>query len=205
MDKIQKRREQENQSTRLREVLSALKKHGISQKAISVDCKISEDKLSRLKTGEKIKNIPDSFLEELQKNYHINPKYIRLESEHLWDIFDEKLDCFEKFVDSWETVAKEKNDYLQISMDPNFYKFLLGVDKAKLFAENDNVLAAEIERLANLYTPSSKSADYVVIPVEPFIDIIRTTKDEKKHLSELLDFLNYEDFIEDDKEDSAKN
>lgn len=34
MDKIQKKREQENQSTRLREVLSALKKHGISQKAI---------------------------------------------------------------------------------------------------------------------------------------------------------------------------
>ena len=67
MDKIQKKREQENQSTRLREVLSALKKHGISQKAISVDCKISEDKLSRLKTGEKIKNIPDSLLEELQK------------------------------------------------------------------------------------------------------------------------------------------
>ena len=75
-------------------------------------------------------------------------------------------------------------------MDPNFYKFLLGVDKAKLFAENDNVLDAEIELLAKLYTPSSKSADYVVIPVEPFIDIIRTTKDKKKHLSELLDFLN---------------
>ena len=152
--------------------------------------------MSNFKSG-KIKYIPDDFLNRLREKYLINPKYIRLESDFMLNILEKKLYYFEKFVTGWSTVTKNDNKFLHISMDPNFYAFLLDIEKVKLFAIDGKDYKAKVERLNEIYSPSSETKEYIVIPRNVFIKLLQDAKEKEKKLSEVIDLLEYTDYIDD--------
>ncbi len=189
-------KELDMQRKRLENVLIYLKANGISQKEIAAECNYGQDELSNFKSG-KIKYIPDDFLNRLREKYLINPKYIRLESDIMLNILEKKLYYFEKFVTGWSTVTKNDNKFLHISMDPNFYAFLLDIEKVKLFAIDGKDYKAKVERLNEIYSPSSETKEYIVIPRNVFIKLLQDAKEKEKKLSEVIDLLEYTDYIDD--------
>ena len=187
----------EKQRERLSKVCEYLKSKGISQRDIVDEVDITEDKLSHLKSG-KILHITDEFLDKLHDSYNINPKYIRLESDIMIDISGTKLENFESFVDSWDTVKRGDKSYLHITMDRNFYKFLISVDKAKLLLKNSSVLEDEINRLRTESILDDSPEEFVVIPKNSFIEIIQEEKEDRKNLNEVIDFLEHIDYCDDE-------
>ncbi len=121
------------QRNRLKIVCEYLKSTGISQRDIADEVDCNEDKLSHLKSG-KIKYIPDELLSKLHKAYNINPNYIRIRSDILLDMVGHKFEQFESFVDSWNTVKKGNHEYLHITMDQNFYNFLIATNRSNIIS-----------------------------------------------------------------------
>lgn len=187
----------EKQRERLSKVCEYLKSKGISQRDIVDEVDITEDKLSHLKSG-KILHITDELLEKLHDSYNINPKYIRLESDIMIDISGTKLEKFESFVDSWDTVNRGDKSYLHITMDRNFYNFLISVDKAKLLFENSSVLEDEINRLRKESILYDSPEEFVIIPKNSFIKIIQEDKEDRENLNEVIDFLEHIDYCDDE-------
>lgn len=82
-------------------------------------------------------------------------------------------------------------------MDPNFYAFLLDIEKVKLFAIDGKDYKAKVERLNEIYSPSSETKEYIVIPRNVFIKLLQDAKEKEKKLSEVIDLLEYTDYIDD--------
>lgn len=177
------------QRDRLTEVLSYLKQKGISQSSISRKLDIDETTISHLKSG-KIKQIPCDFLEQLQAEYSINPSYIRLESSCMLDTTGTKFCNFEKFVDSWNVLENNSHKYLHLTIDRNFYDFLLEtVDVRHATDKGISSFNAEIENLKELYSGEPVPEEFVLIPRNNFIEIIKDKKQNKKYLNEVLDLI----------------
>lgn len=199
------------QQKRISEVFEFLKKQGISQRDI-VDCfesdsKIDATTLSHYKSG-KIKNIPDNFLLKLQEKYNINPLYIRQQSDCMLtnDIIGLKLSNFKAFVDSWDiverhTIDQEKNqvpeEFIHIVMDRNFYDFLIDLEKAKKVTENGiSCLQEETENLKEIFSGEPKLQEFVLIPRNNFIEIVKDIVEKRKTFEELIDASEYATYLE---------
>lgn len=179
------------QRDRLSEVLSYLKEKGISQSNISRKLDIDETKISHFKSG-KIKQIPSDFLEQLQSEYNINPNYIRLESSCMLDTTGTKFYNFEKFVDSWNVLENDLDKYLHLTIDRNFYDFLLEtIDVRHATDKGISSFNAEIENLKELYSGEPLPEEFVLIPRNNFIEIIEDKKQKMKCLNEVLDLMEH--------------
>lgn len=179
----------EKQRERFKEVLKILKKQGISQKMISDKLGRTEDYLSSLKSG-KIQKIPDDVLSCLQENFNVNPAYVRGDSSFPLHDIGKPFEHFEKFAPEWETVKHGDRSYLYLSMDSNLYEFLLEVDNIRLAGASGSIDEdVSIKNLKQLYSGSPVEQKYIVIPCDDFQEIIKTSKEHRKQLTEVLDIM----------------
>lgn len=188
------------QQMRLEKVLKILKERGITQKEVAVAIGTDEGTLSSLKSG-KVKNIPPEISKALEEKYAINPYYISGESEMMFTQYLKELKHFDQFVKKWDTVesSKEgsKRKYLHLFLDKNFYDFLIEVNAIRL-AEAEGILTAsdEIRNSAHLHTAMPDIQEFVLLPKNNFLEILRSTKEEKEKLEEVIDFLEHIDYLD---------
>lgn len=191
-------KELKKQRERYSAVIDYLKTQGKSQKKICDTIgKYDEATLSGFKSGTP-KYIPDDLLERLHKFYNINPLYIRLESDFMLDMEWEKFNSFVSFVDSWDTVIRGDNSYLHFTMDKAFYDFLISVDKIKLTENNFSNFEDVLKNVKDKYTKDLGTDEYVVIPKNEFIQIVKSSVEDRKQLSEVIDILEHSDYINED-------
>lgn len=198
------------QRERLKEVFSYLKSMGYSQKDIADELSKSADKklqridestLSSYKSG-KIKHIPNNLLEELHNIYNINPDYIRLESNLMFDNFGDKYKHFDKLFQSWHainTTSRNLNgkDYdtpkIYLEMDRNFFDFLFDIYKVKCFEqEGIHISPDEIENLKKLYDSKDGKPniqEFVLLPRTTYCEIIDDRTEKNKKANEVLSIL----------------
>lgn len=185
---------------RFSEMLKVLKSKGIKQ--IDIINKISEDFLcnetvfSHLKSG-KIKNIPNDLIKALHKHYNINPNYLLLKSDSLFDTSEIKLEHFENFVDDWNIVESGEDKYLHLTLDRNFYDFLLNWFRVKEIITSEGISSHEQEKdtLKELYHSTPSPEEFVLIPRNNFIEIVSDDVKNYKQLSEVLDLLDYKSYL----------
>ncbi len=195
----------DKQRARFKEVLDYLKNQGISQQELADKCNLEPTQITSYKSG-KIQFIPDEFLKEMQKHYNINPKYIRLTSDCMFDIIGMKFSNFETFVDSWDTVEKpeinkdgtqETKKYLHFTMDKNFYNFLVEVDTARLAVDAGiSCLSDEIENLKEIFSGEPAPQEYVLLPRNNFIEILEDNVKSRKSLYEIENFSEHESYLD---------
>lgn len=190
------------QRERLIQVFDYLRLIGVNQSTICE--KLSKNKpnydesqLSHIKSG-KIKYIPDDLLERLHDIYNINPLYVGLESDFMLDTEWEKFKSFVNFVDTWDTVKKGDKNYLHLTMDQSFYDFLISVDKANLIKDNFKNFEKILENIKGKHQEDKGTSEYVVIPKNEFIQIVQSAVDDRKQFSEIIDILEYSDYINED-------
>lgn len=175
------------QRERLKKIFAILKKRKISQNMIADQYGQDGAFVSNLLNG-KIKNIPDSFLEFL-KEYHVNPDYIRLESDIPFNYLGEQYEAFTKIFPKWTTVEHFGKQYLQLTMDSNFYNFLMDIDNVKLFNESGSIdIEMEIENLKSIHLGDPQNSEFVIIPCTDSLEIISEVKKQRKSLAEVVDF-----------------
>ena len=159
----------DKQRARFKEVLDYLKNQGISQQELADKCNLEPTQITSYKSG-KIQFIPDEFLKEIQKHYNINPKYIRLTSDCMFDI---------------------------IGMDKNFYNFLVDVDKARLAVDAGiSCLSDEIENLKEIFSGEPDPQEYVLLPRNNFIEILEDNVKSRKSLYEIENFSEHESYLD---------
>lgn len=194
----------DTQAKRFEDVLKFLDKRGITQAEIAKTANIDPAVLSRFKSG-KTKSISVDLVNTLQNNYFINPRYISCDSDIMVDIMGKKLSALENFVDSWDTVVKQKmirgeritKNYLHFTMDKNLYDFLIEVDKAQLISEEGiSSLYNEINSLKELYESDPKPQEYVVIPKNDYAKIVKDYIDARQVVDEIMNFAEEEIFLE---------
>lgn len=190
------------QRERLIQVFDYLRLIGVNQSTICE--KLSKNKpnydesqLSHIKSG-KIKYIPDDLLERLHDIYNINPLYVRLESDFMLDTEWEKFKSFVNFVDTWDTIKKGDKNYLHLTMDQSFYDFLISVDKANLIKDNFKNFEKILENIKGKHQEDKGTSEYVVIPKNEFIQIVQSAVEDRKQFSEIIDILEYSDYINED-------
>lgn len=185
---------------RFTEILRLLKAKGIKQiqiiRKIEADYSCDETVFSNLKSG-KIKNIPDALIDALHKHYNVNPGYLRLESDSPFDTIEIKLENFENFVDNWDIVENGEDKYLHLTIKQNFYDFLLDLFRAnEITAKGFSSYEQEKKALKELYESSPSPEEFVLLPRNNFIEIIEDTIKKHKQVSEVLDFLKYETYLD---------
>lgn len=186
----------DEQRERLKSVLEYLYTKDYTQKDICGKIGITQSDLTHYKNG-KVKVIPQTFLEKMQKEFHINPDYIRLESEEMLDIKGEKYLIFEKVVEGWTTVERGDNKYLHFQMDKNFYDFLIELNEYREMEQKGlGNIADKIEELKQLYAGDPNVEEFVLISRNNFIEILQEIEKEKKSLAEIIDFTEHLDYLE---------
>ena len=190
------------QRERLIQVFDYLRLIGVNQSTICE--KLSKNKpnydesqLSHIKSG-KIKYIPDDLLERLHDIYNINPLYVRLESDFMLDTEWEEFKSFVNFVDTWDTIKKGDKNYLHLTMNQSFYDFLISVDKANLIKDNFKNFEKILENIKGKHQEDKGTSEYVVIPKNEFIQIVQSAVEDRKQFSEIIDILEYSDYINED-------
>ena len=178
------------QRERLNKIFITLKKRNITKRTIAENYGKDSTYISNLLSG-KMGNIPDGFLNFLKDKYYVNPDYVRLESDTPFNYLADKYEAFLKVFKKWTTVEHEGERYLQLTMDSNFYNFLLDVDNIKLFNESGSIDAElEIENLKKFHFCEPEIKNFVVIPCDDALEIVDTMQEKRKHLSSVLDLLN---------------
>lgn len=178
----------EKQGIQLGKVMDFLKKRGIKQKEIASVAGISIYDIPNYKKGKVA--IPDEFLETLHDEYNINIDYIRKGSNFLLDIPNLKLSNFESFVDDWAYV-KDNNDtkFLHLTMDENFYNFLIEIASLKNNLTDKEYLSV-LDNIAKQYmNKECVERDFVILPCSKFTEILETNPSKVKHLNEVIDIL----------------
>jgi hypothetical protein len=75
-------------------------------------------------------------------------------------------------------------------MDSNLYEFLLEVDNIRLAGASGSIDEdVSIKNLKQLYSGSPVEQKYIVIPCDDFQEIIKTSKEHRKQLTEVLDIM----------------
>ena len=204
----------EKQRENLKNVFDYLKdEKGISQETVANTISNDDDMnngidstiISKYKTG-KIQCTPDNFLSKLEKHYNINPQYVRGESEIMINPLGTKFSAFEHIVNSWDTVErtctdsnnnKEIKKYLHLTMDRNFYDFLIEVDKTKLIVEDGwSSQEAEMERAKKLFLGKPNLEEFVIIPRNVFWEIVKEDKENRKNLQEVINTAMHTDYLD---------
>lgn len=184
------------QRERLAKVFVFLKNKGYGQKEIAAKIGSDSYEISQLKSGVR-KFIPDSILNGLREHYQINPEYIRCDSDIMIDIQGTRLESLEKLVESWDTVKKGNSKYLHITMDRNFYDFVLAVDKARLASdEGISSLDTEIKALSSIFNGKPDIQEFVLLPKNNFIEYLTDSAKAEKQLDEILEFSKLQDYLD---------
>lgn len=137
------------------------------------------------------------FLQALHEKYKVNPEYLLGESSIMFDNIAPQFKGFTAFVKAWDTVIKLKRTadgeqkrvpYLHLSMNREFYDFLLEVDQNDLYTKEGFLTESEyINRINTIFNNKNESIqDFVVIPCEDFLTIIDENKKSRKALEEVL-------------------
>ena len=184
------------QQEQLGSVLGFLKERGTTQKEVAEAIGTDEGTLSSLKSG-KVKNVPKEILNALEEKYGINPYYLLGESERMFTCHLKELKHFEQFVKEWDTVERSGEKYLHLFLDKNFYDFLVEVNSIRL-AEEEGILTAsnQTRNSAHLHAGDPKIQEFVLLPKNNFLEILRTVKEDKKKLDEVIDFIEHINYSE---------
>lgn len=192
------------QRNRLSNAFRFLKEYGISQSDISKKTDVDETTLSSLKSG-KIKHISNEFLSKLHDAYGINPQYIRGNSEYILDVLGKQLTDFESFVEDWKTIDRPVDDsdntkiekFLHLTIDKNFYDFLIDVEKVRLVAE-DGIFSSkeEIENLKEVFSAEPDLQEFVLIPRNKFVEVIQTSKNAQETFNEVINVIEYGNYLD---------
>lgn len=184
----------EEQKERFGKVITYLKDNGHPIKEIAGTVGEDSEYISKLCSGA-IKNIPLTVIETLHSEYGINPEYILSGSASMLDVLEIKYTNFEKFVDKWDLVDHEGKAYLHFTMDERFYNFLLDVYNQKESMEGEEQTAIMTEALLKVtevlkkkHSGLPKPMEYVLIPLDDYMEILREYEPKRKSLSELVDF-----------------
>ncbi|MBQ7965240.1 MAG: hypothetical protein IJ331_04050 [Ruminococcus sp.] len=172
--------------------------------------KVNDWAICEYKTGKR-KNIPDEFLEFLHKEYKINPRYIRQESELMLTTINSKLMAFDELFSSWNTIErtrttskgrKELKKYLHLKLDKNFYDFMLEYGDTLLSAVDDGILTLEegIKTLEKIYESEENLQEFVLIPCKDFKRIVAEETTRNKQFHEVIDIIEHIDYFSDDSE-----
>lgn len=165
------------QRKRLIQVFDYLRLIGINQSTICNELSknqlnYNESKLSHIKSG-KIKYIPQDLLKELHKSHNINPDFVRLNSDYMFDISWKEFEGLNDFVKSWNTVIVSEKRCLKISIKPSFYEFLKNVGKAELIRDNFSDFNEIISNIKAKYQADDKFSDFFIIPKDYFMEIVQ--------------------------------
>ena len=171
-------------------VIEHLLNSGNKKKEIAYRIGLSPYDISHLLSGELI-NITDDVLENLHEEFGINPNYIRKRATNMFDIPGIKYENFDSFVDSWDLVEHENNEYLHFTMDENFYKFLIEIYNMMEASTQKNkdkrmneAFAKAFESLKGNFSDSEQPKEYVLIPADDMLEIATDNVAKRKSLSE---------------------
>lgn len=177
-------------------VMEHLIQTGCKKKEIASRIGLTTYDISHLISGD-LKNISDEVLDNLHEEFGINPNYIRKGATNMYDIPGIKYENFESFVDDWDLVKHENKDYLHITMDENFYKFLVDIYNLKDASINtkqskkmEEAFIKAFESHKENFSDSQQPKEYVLIPADDMIEIATDNIEKRKSLAEVVDILN---------------
>ena len=173
-------------------------KKGVSPASIvrELDLKgIDDSIISNLRhKGGSVKN---EFLQKLHEEYNVNPDFLLGDSSNMFDNIASQFEGFNAFVKHWDTVIKTERTedgkqkripYLHLSMNREFYDYLLEVDKNDLYTKEGYLTESDyIDKINSIFNKQNESEqDFVVIPCKEFINIIEDYIKAEKVLDEVL-------------------
>ena len=201
---MRKTKTPKSQNERFDYVIELIKeKHDLNQAKIVKEINIESvdtSCISKLKS-DPTKKIKKELLDQLENLYNVNPDFLRMKSNIPFKTIRTKLEYFEKFVDDWDIVKKEHNNYLHITMDSSFYDYLLELSKLNE-ADKEGFVNYETSKkdIEELYTDKSISKQYVIIPCDDFKQYVVTSVEQaneaKKALDFIIEYCKYEDYLE---------
>ena len=180
---------------RFSNVLKLLKDKGVTQRKILDQLKLDpiydETYFSHIKSGKR-KNIPDVLINALHEKFNVNPAYLRLESTCPFDTIEIIYECFEKIVNGWDILERDNDKYLHLTMDKNFYDFLIELHRVKEVTE-EGIGSFEQEKnsLKEIYSGESAQEEFVLIPRNIFYEIVSNDVEKAKYLNDVLDFSKF--------------
>lgn len=159
---------------------------------------ISENSLSKYCNS--TKQIPKDILSLFHDLYQVNPDYIRGNSDNMFDEAEIKYAKFQDLVYDWNIVEYEdKQRFLYLSFDSDFYNFLLEKGSAEILQEKGFLsFEEEEEKIKKKYNESKKDIqEYVLLPKNSLMEIVTDVHKAAKYLTDLLDFLSLEPYLDD--------
>lgn len=183
---------------RFSNVLKALKNKGVSQRKIMDELELSfitdETYISSIKSGKR-KNIPDELIQSLHQKYNVNPGYLKMESDCIFDTNETKIESFMNIIDDWNVLKSDTNEYLHLTIDKNIVDLLIELYKVKKVTDDGiSSFEQEKESLKELYDADPDPQEYVLIPRNNFIQIVTDTVEKEKYLHQVLDAALYSDY-----------
>lgn len=187
---------------RFSNVLKALKNKGVSQRKIMDELELSfitdETYISSIKSGKR-KNIPDELIQSLHQKYNVNPGYLKMESDCIFDTNETKIESFMNIIDDWNVLKSDTNEYLHLTIDKNIVDLLIELYKVKKVTDDGiSSFEQEKESLKELYDADPDPQEYVLIPRNNFIEIVTDTVEKEKYLHQVLDAALYSDYPSDE-------
>ena len=187
---------------RFSNVLKALKNKGVSQPKIMDELELSfitdETYFSSIKSGKR-KNIPDELIQSLHQKYNVNPGYLKMESNCIFDTNETKIESFMNIIDDWNVLKSDTNEYLHLTIDKNIVDLLIELYKVKKVTDDGiSSFEQEKESLKELYDADPNPQEYVLIPRNNFIEIVTDTVEKEKYLHQVIDTALYSDYPSDE-------
>jgi transcriptional regulator with XRE-family HTH domain len=184
------------QRERLKNVLGFLREKGTTQREVADAIGEGEETLSSWKSG-KVKNIPPQIADVLEEKYEINPEYLFGTSEEMRTFHIKELRHFDQFVKGWNTVERSGKEYLHLHLDQNFYNFLIEVSSIRKIARDGFLLESEgIRNAAHLNGGEPNIQEFVLLPKNNFLEILRSAKEDKEKLDDVIDFIEHIGYLE---------
>lgn len=142
--------------------------------------------LSKYKRNTKI---PSELLCFLHDEYNINPDYIKGKSKFKFDVLQNKLNNFEQIADDWLSISsnheilRTNNIVLQITMDSNFYDFLVANSMSELLRKGEELITSSglINDIDQLKYKDPVPKEYILIPKDKFREITEFLASNKFH------------------------
>lgn len=176
-------------------VIEYLLKTGIKKKEIAARIGLTPYDISHLLSG-KLINISEDVLDNLHEEFGINPNHIRKGATNMFDIPGIKYENFESFVDNWDVVEHANREYLHLTIDENFYIFLIEIynlmeasTQNKKDKRIEEAFAKAFESLKGNFSDSEHPKEYVLIPADDMMEIATDNAARRKNLSEVIDIL----------------
>ena len=115
----------------------------------------------------------------IRDRYNINPDYIKGKSKFKFDALQNKLNNFEQIADDWlsissnQKILRTNNTVLQITMDSNFYDFLVANSMSELLRKGEELITSSglINDIDQLKYKDPVPKEYILIPEDKFQEI----------------------------------